>query len=49
MKRLHAFEMRLWRRMEQVSSTERKSIEKVLDMIHEKMQIVRIAIEGKKK
>jgi hypothetical protein len=48
-KRLNAFEMWVWRRMERVSWTERKTNEEVLSMIQESRQIVRIVIERKKK
>jgi hypothetical protein len=48
LKRLNAFEMWVWRRMERVSWTERKTNE-LLDMIHESRQIVRVVIERKKK
>ena len=40
--RIEAFEMWVWRRMEKVSWTERKTNEEVLTMMGERRQLIRI-------
>ena len=46
--RIEAFEMWVWRRMEKVSWTERKTNEEVLTMMGERRQLIRRIIKTKK-
>jgi hypothetical protein len=47
--RLNAFEMWLWRRMEKISWTEKKSNEEVLQMVGEKRKLVEVIVQRKKR
>ena len=47
--RIEAFEMWVWRRMEKVSWTERKTNEEVLTMMGERRQLIRRIIKTKKR